>query len=322
MARGSELLTPWIMLERRHAIPPFVVSMLMGCTPAGGGLGPVKETGSMISGGQMASLGGTAGTITTLAFYPGGAPHPGVNAVDVGAGGGSAVWHQIDYVPANVSGGWVYVSELHESGYCSQWSPGSPYYNGAKISVDVYFYDDQGNYAGWHRAAFQHVVPHAPNMNAWFTWNNAAGSARAWPAGAAISYGNQVNDGLYLGQVFAVARPIYNGPSGGLCTDGSHLHQEGEGIRAGQLTIGRAVQPRYSDLHYFTPRSGWAPSGQPPSPPAIGTPTDPCQGYDYLGQCSGTVLTWCENGVLRVVDCADTGRICAWQDDTVGNNCM
>src|SRR5262245_59927988 len=80
----------------------------------------------------LALLAGADGTITTLATYPNGNPHPGTNAIDIGAPGGAAVWHQLDYLDANVAGGWIYVEQVHEAGLCSQWTPGESYYNGGK----------------------------------------------------------------------------------------------------------------------------------------------------------------------------------------------
>src|SRR5207237_680899 len=120
------------------------------------------------------------GVITTLAYYSDGSPHPGVNAIDVGAPGGSAVWYQTDYLGSSVAGGWLRVEPVHEAGLCSQWSSGSPYYNGAKIYVYAYFYGRDGNYLGSHRAAFQHVVP--AGDGAWVRFNNSASDAGLWPS--------------------------------------------------------------------------------------------------------------------------------------------
>jgi hypothetical protein len=47
-----------------------------------------------------------------------------------------------------------------------------------------------------------------------------------------------------------------------------------------------------------------------------------CAQLGYAGQCSGTVLTWCESGRLRQVDCASRGSRCGWENDGVGNNCL
>ncbi len=47
-----------------------------------------------------------------------------------------------------------------------------------------------------------------------------------------------------------------------------------------------------------------------------------CGALDALGKCSGSVLSWCENGVKKVVDCADTGRTCEWENSSIGYNCV
>ncbi|MEW5847850.1 MAG: M23 family metallopeptidase [Myxococcota bacterium] len=50
--------------------------------------------------------------------------------------------------------------------------------------------------------------------------------------------------------------------------------------------------------------------------------TDPCGGLDYLGECQGDLLRWCENGTLREVNCADSNRVCQWENETIGYNCL
>jgi len=47
-----------------------------------------------------------------------------------------------------------------------------------------------------------------------------------------------------------------------------------------------------------------------------------CGSLDDKGKCDGTVLSWCENGVKQVVDCADTSRTCKWENDSIGYNCV
>ncbi len=228
-----------------------------GCMAAGqddeGAAEEEKESAkaSALADGQLAVLAGTSGTITTLATYSDGSSHPGNNAVDIGAPGGSLVWHQLDYIPARIAGGQVAVQEVNEAGYCSQWRPGDPYYNGSKILVTTYFYDSDGAPAGVHRAAYQHVDPYYANMNSTWTWNNATAERPLYPGGAALTYGNGREGGLFLGAVHAVTAPIYNGPNGYLCSDGSHLHQEGDGVRAAQRYRFEQVTDRYSDIHYF-----------------------------------------------------------------------
>lgn len=279
-----------------------------------------------------AVLAGADGTITTLASYPNGNAHPGTNAIDIGAPGGAAVWHQIDYLDAQVAGGWIYVQQVHEAGLCSQWTPGSSYYNGGKILVFTYFYDAQGGYLGWHRAAFQHVEPDA--VDVWWTWNNAAAAQPLWPS-PQLHLGNQTSGGLYVGKVFAGGnRSITNGAGGKLCHQGDHLHQEGDGNRASQRYRGEGVTARYHDLHYFLPAAGYPAPGAPPSAPDPGTPDDPgdpggeppppdaCNGLDYYGRCDAGVLSWCEAGAVQTYDCAMVGMGCGWESSAIGNNCV
>ncbi|MEW5851521.1 MAG: N-acetylmuramoyl-L-alanine amidase [Myxococcota bacterium] len=57
-------------------------------------------------------------------------------------------------------------------------------------------------------------------------------------------------------------------------------------------------------------------------PPAQEPPAeDPCGGLTYQGTCSGGVLSWCENGAVKVHDCAAGGQGCGWESDAVGYNC-
>lgn len=209
---------------------------------------------------------GVSGTVTTLAYYSAGNAHPGQNSVDIGAVGGSAVHHQLDYLPSDVAGGWLRTYVTKESGYCSQWSPGSPYYNGAKLVVVTYLYATDGTYLGWHRAAYQHIAPNASVTDAWLRWNNSSASVPAWQT-PDVDLGAQQANGLALGSVFGVSGNIYNGPSGGLCTTGSHLHQEGSGWRGSGLFVGKAMADRYNDVHLFDPVGGWPATGAPPYAP-------------------------------------------------------
>ncbi len=55
---------------------------------------------------------------------------------------------------------------------------------------------------------------------------------------------------------------------------------------------------------------------------SAGTGPGGCGGVDYTGYCEGTVLVWCEDDTLKMKDCAEDGKICAYQDDVVGNNCV
>lgn len=220
---------------------------------------------------------GVSGTVTTLAYYSAGNAHPGQNSVDIGASGGAAVHHQLDYLPSDVAGGWLRAYVVKESGFCSQWSPGSPYYNGAKLIVVTYVYGIDGAYLGWHRAAYQHVAPLASVEDAWVRWNNSSASVPAWQS-PDVALGAQQSNGLALGTVFGVSGNITNGSGGGLCTTGSHLHQEGSGWRGSGLFVGKSMTDRYNDVHLFDPIGGWPTTGEPPYAPEFPVapaPADP-----------------------------------------------
>lgn len=49
---------------------------------------------------------------------------------------------------------------------------------------------------------------------------------------------------------------------------------------------------------------------------------DGCGVIVWDGVCTGTVLTFCDGGVLEVSDCAETGRVCGWAGDDVGFDCI
>jgi hypothetical protein len=245
----------------------FVVLLLLA------GCGDVSSSHSDAVGRSQARLStslsvtaGASGTVTTLAWYSAGNPHPGQNSVDIGAAGGTPVHHQVDYLSSDVAGGWLRTYVSKENGYCSQWSPGSPYYNGAKLIVVTYLYATDGTYLGWHRAAYQHVSPLAGVEDAWLRWNNSSATVAAWQS-PDVALGAQQADGLALGNVFGVYGDITNGPGGGLCTTGSHLHQEGSGWRGSSLFVGKAMTERFNDVHLFDPIAGWPDTGEPPYAP-------------------------------------------------------
>ena len=47
---------------------------------------------------------------------------------------------------------------------------------------------------------------------------------------------------------------------------------------------------------------------------------DACQGITFDGCCNGDALTWCEGGVLEVIDCSDN-TACGWSDSDGYYNC-
>ena len=48
----------------------------------------------------------------------------------------------------------------------------------------------------------------------------------------------------------------------------------------------------------------------------------PCGSLDYIGECSGDVLRWCDGGAVQSFDCSAAGDTCGYQDDSVGYNCL
>ncbi len=54
----------------------------------------------------------------------------------------------------------------------------------------------------------------------------------------------------------------------------------------------------------------------------VEAPSDPCEGLDYAGECSGEVLRYCDNGQLIQVSCAAREQVCGYQSDAIGYNCL
>ncbi len=72
------------------------------------------------------------------------------------------------------------------------------------------------------------------------------------------------------------------------------------------------------------PDAGASPEPPPvdPGPEAPPPQNDgPCGGIDFIGECEGTVLRYCDNGILVVWDCAWTGQGCGWVDNQTGYDC-
>jgi predicted small metal-binding protein len=274
--------------------------------------------------GTVALLAGTDGIVSALATYPGGSTHPGTNPVDIDADGGKPVWHQLGAIPADIGGGWLYVKQLHEAGTCSEWEGSAPHYNGDKAAVFTYFYGVEGEYLGWHGATYQHLLLFAGHVSTWWTWNSATASVPAWED-ALLSFGDTTLGGLYLGDVFAGGGAVLEGPTGELCHDHDHLHQEGDGIRDPELAAQQEVSVRDSATHRIAPAIGY-PMGRPPWEPPAADPvpegSGSCGEIDYQGSCEAGLLTWCEAGRLQQFDCAAAGKGCGWQNNAVGYNCL
>ncbi|MCK6570321.1 CAP domain-containing protein [Myxococcota bacterium] len=73
------------------------------------------------------------------------------------------------------------------------------------------------------------------------------------------------------------------------------------------------------------PDAGASPESPPPVDPGPEAPPPqndgPCGGIDFIGECEGTVLRYCDNGFLVVWDCAWSGQGCGWVDNRTGYDC-
>jgi hypothetical protein len=47
-----------------------------------------------------------------------------------------------------------------------------------------------------------------------------------------------------------------------------------------------------------------------------------CGSLTYTGKCDGNLLSWCEGGVKKSVDCAASGRKCGYDSASIGYNCL
>lgn len=240
---------------------------------------PTATPAASLAGVEMSLGAGVGGSVWVLATYGNGGTHPGANAIDLGAPAGTTVWHQIAGIPAHVAGGWLYVQHVQSPGYCSQYNPGDEYYNGAKLRVWTLFYDEAGDMIGYHWAAYQHVEPEAGVPGGWFRWNNANANQGLW-AEPEVALANGAEGGLSVGTLFAgEGRRITNGPNGGLCHQGDHLHQESVGWRDSSLSLYGPVAERTTSTHWLIAYDG-VPSVEPPyqpGPAAGGTapPSEP-----------------------------------------------
>ena len=59
-----------------------------------------------------------------------------------------------------------------------------------------------------------------------------------------------------------------------------------------------------------------------PGVPICGEAAGECGDVDYHGYCDDDTLVWCEDDALHEVDCAEAGRACAYEDASVGYNCL
>jgi len=61
------------------------------------------------------------------------------------------------------------------------------------------------------------------------------------------------------------------------------------------------------------------PEDPPPPPPP---PADPCNGVTWEGECTGAVLSWCENQQVHTIDCGASGKQCGWDSNNNYYNCI
>jgi hypothetical protein len=71
---------------------------------------------------------------------------------------------------------------------------------------------------------------------------------------------------------------------------------------------------------------GQDPGADPGGDPGQDPGADPgeggdCNGVDFVGQCQGAVLSWCE-GALQTVDCAEMGMACGFDDENGFYDCL
>jgi 3D (Asp-Asp-Asp) domain-containing protein len=165
------------------------------------------------------------------------------------------------------------------------------------------------------------------------TWLNNCGGAHF-----AETDGVRGSSGRSLVERFSIATDTSLIPSGWFVW----VDSEGQWFRADDT--GGAIDGRHVDIYVGTDRSdanqtnttrvyvtATTHQASDPSPfdgssggsPADNSaPTDGCNGLSFTGACQGSVLRWCENGVLRTADCASDGRTCGWTDDSVGYDCL
>ena len=76
--------------------------------------------------------------------------------------------------------------------------------------------------------------------------------------------------------------------------------------------------PPESEPEDAPPDDAVPPAPQPEPPPDR---SGPCEGLDFIGECQGTVLRYCDAGALVVWDCAWSLQSCGWVDANTGYDC-
>lgn len=226
--------------------------------------------------GRVAVLYPVSGVITTLECYDGPnfqppacvsgdpnhdgvtGPHAGTYAarIDVGNATNQTTWAQVDYLPngatTGVSGGYAIAYKV--PGYCQDFEPGNPYYNGKLIQIDLLYYNTTGYYINGHSLRFQHVAPNyrvgaTAGSAYWYHWNNAFNTTKLWTAYVEDFKLNNLQSG---GMDVATVASFAAGSPPPACAGASHLHMENS---AGEYSLtdylGKGVSSRYNDAQYM-----------------------------------------------------------------------
>lgn len=178
---------------------------------------------------------------------------------DIGASSGAAVKLQVDYLPWNVRGGYIYLEDASDT-FCFNRPPGSTY-AGRRTRAYVYYYDQSSSsqHTDYHQILYGHIEQ--SNLNVWKTWNNVWATNPLWASWARDYYlEGEDTYGMPVGQLSATGSSS--------CATASHLHQEMTGTH--QVTRNTA---RYSEGCWYVagqspelpceqPRYRWVP-GEP-----------------------------------------------------------
>ncbi len=169
----------------------------------------------------------------------------GSTTFDIGNGNPDHwVFMQLDYLPSNVSGGWVHAYNVSDG--CAAYDVSSPYWNGRKLVVEFWFYDTSGQPITWAGVVYQHVDTERLTPNTWYSWNNPYSST---PLFGSPNY--TLND-LRNGGVL-VADVAANGASSGGCSSNEHVHMEGNFYSDYDYNryYNEGVTDRWNDIFYY-----------------------------------------------------------------------
>lgn len=116
----------------------------------------------------------------------------------------------------------------------------------------------------------------------------------------------------------AIVGHLAEGQSVGISCQVSGSSVEGNTLWDYLPDHGGYVSDRYLDTGHAAEIPGVPTCGNDPGPEEGGD----CDGLDYIGECQGEVLVWCENDALRTKDCGSAGQSCGYQNDSIGYNCL